>query len=59
KSQAKTKTFSVPEGMLSEVRSYLENYKILISKLKQLEEISEKIIKITITDYKQKLKKSG
>lgn len=59
KSQAKTKTFSVPEGMLSEVRSYLENYKILISKVKQLEEISEKIIKITITDYKQKLKKSG
>jgi len=53
KEKAKTKTFSVPEGMLSEVRNYIENYKILRSKIKLLEEISAKIIKIKIKKYRK------
>jgi len=44
--------------MLSEVNSYIDNYKILISKVKKLEEISEKIIKISITDHRMQMKKS-
>ena len=58
KEKAKTKTFSVPEGMLSEVRSYVENYKTLKSKIMLLEEISEKIIKIKIKKYRKELEKS-
>jgi len=58
KEKAKTKTFSVPEGMLSEVKSYIKNYKILKSKIMLLEEISEKIIKIKIKKYRKELGKS-
>ena len=58
KERGKTKSILVPEGMLSEVRSYIENYKILKSKIKLLEEISEKIIKIKIKNYRKELKKS-
>nr|MBU1328842.1 hypothetical protein [Candidatus Omnitrophota bacterium] len=58
KEKAKTKTFSVPEGLLSEVRRYVENYKILKSRIKLLEEISEKIIKIKIKKYRKELGKS-
>jgi len=58
KENRKTKSILVPEGMLSEVRSYIENYKILKSKIKLLEEISEKIIKIKIKNYRKKLRKS-
>jgi hypothetical protein len=56
KREAKTKTFSVPEGMLLEARSYIENYKLLKSKVKLLEEKSEKIIEIK--SYRDELKKS-
>ena len=43
--------------MLSEVRSYIDNYRLLISKINMLEEISEKIIKIRIKDYRKEQKK--
>jgi len=59
KEDGKTKSILVPEGMLSEVGSYIDNYKLLKSRIKILEEISEKIIKAKITDYKRKFKKSG
>jgi len=59
KEDGKTKSILVPEGMLSEVRSYIDNYRLLKSRIKILEEISEKIIKAKITDYKRKFKKSG
>ena len=59
KSKARTRTFAVPQGMLSEVSGYMENYKLLMSMVKQLEEISEKIIKIRIENYKMQQKKSG
>lgn len=58
KQKAKTKTFSVPEDMVSEVRSYVENYKTLKSKIMLLEEISEKIIKIKIKKYRKELGKN-
>jgi len=57
KEKAKTRTFSVPEDMLGEVRSYMANYNLLISKVKMLEGISEKIIKLRITDYRKQHKK--
>jgi len=44
--------------MLDEARSYIENYKLLKSKIKLLEEISEKIIKIKIKEYRKELEKS-
>ncbi len=56
KEGGRTKSILVPEGMLDEARSYIENYKILKSKIKLLEEISEKIIKIKIKDYKKESK---
>jgi len=55
KEKAKTRTFSVPEGMLREVKSYVKNYKILKSKIMLLEEVSEKIIKIKIKKYRKEL----
>jgi len=58
KEKAKTRTFSVPEGMVSDVGSYIKNYKILKSKIMLLEEISEKIIKIKIKKYRKELEKS-
>lgn len=58
KEKTKTRTFSVPEGMVSEVKGYVENYKALKSKIKLLEEISEKIIKIKIKKYRKELGKS-
>lgn len=57
KENGKTKSILVPEGMLSEVRSYIDNYRLLISKINMLEEISEKIIKIRIKDYRKEQKK--
>ncbi len=58
KVDGKTRSMLVPEGMLDEVRIYIENYKFLKSKVKLLEEISEKIIKIKIKNYRKELKKS-
>ena len=43
--------------MLDEARTYIDNYKILKNKIKLLEDISEKIIKIKIKNYRQNLKK--
>ena len=57
KENGKTKSILVPEGMLSEVRSYIDNYSLLISKINMLEEISEKIIKARIKDYRKEQKK--
>jgi len=57
KENGKTKSILVPEGMLSEVRSYIDNYRLLMSMVKQLEEISEKIIRAKITDYRRQFKK--
>ena len=57
KKNGKTKSILVPEGMLSEVRSYIDNYKLLKSKTKKLEGISEKIIKARIKDYRKEQKK--
>ena len=59
KENGKTKSMLVPEGMLPEVRSYIDNYRLLKSKTKKLEEISEKIIKARIKDYKRQQKKDG
>ena len=59
KEGGKTKSILVPEEMLSEVRAYIDNYKLLKSKAKKLEEISERIIKIRIKEYKMKKKKNG
>ena len=59
KENRKTKSILVPEGMLDEARSYIENYKLLKSKIKLLEEISEKIIKIKIKNHRKELKKSN
>ena len=42
--------------MLSEVKDYIENYKLLKSKFKCMEEISEEIIKIK--NYREELKKN-
>jgi len=44
--------------MLPEVRSYIENYKLLKSKLELLEKLSERIIKSKIKIYRKKVKKS-
>ena len=57
KEKARTRTFSVPQDMLSEVESYMDNYKLLISKVKMLEVVSEKIIKLKISDYRLRHKK--
>jgi len=57
KEEGKTKSILVPEGMLSEIRSYIDNYRLLMSMVKQLEEISEKIIRAKITDYRRQFKK--
>ena len=57
KENGKTKSILVPEGMLSEVSSYIDNYRLLISKINMLEEISEKIIKARIKDYRKEQKK--
>jgi len=58
KEGGKTKTILVPPEMLSEVRSYIDNYKLLKSKAKKLEEISEKIIKTRIREHKRKKKQA-
>jgi hypothetical protein len=57
KENAKSKSILVPEKMLDEVRACIDNYKLLNNKVKMLEEISEKIIKIKIKIYREKLKK--
>lgn len=44
--------------MLPEVKDYIENYKLLKSKFKRMEEISEEIIKIKIKNYREELKKN-
>ena len=58
KENGKTKSILVPEGMLSEIRSYIDNYRLLKSRAKKLEGISEKIIKTRIKEYKMRKKKS-
>ena len=58
KEVGRTKSILVPEGMLSEVKDYIENYKLLKSKFKRMEEISEEIIKIKIKNYREELKKN-
>ena len=58
KERNKTKTISVPEQMVPEIKSYIENFKLLKSKVKMLEKLSEEIIKIKIKIYRSKLKKS-
>ncbi|MHB8276182.1 MAG: DUF6788 family protein [Candidatus Humimicrobiaceae bacterium] len=58
KENDKTKTISVPKQMLSEVKSYIDNFNFLKSKVALLEEISEKIIKIKIKNYREELKKN-
>ena len=58
KEGGKTKSILVPEEMLPEVRDYIDNYRLLKSKVKKLEEISEKIIKIRIKEHKMRKKKS-
>jgi hypothetical protein len=59
KKGGRTKTILVPQEMLSEVRSYIDNYKLLKSKAKKLEDISEKIIKTRIKEHKMKKKQGG
>ena len=44
--------------MVPEIKSYIENFKLLKSKVKMLEKLSEEIIKIKIKIYRSKLKKS-
>ncbi|MHB1334839.1 MAG: DUF6788 family protein [Candidatus Humimicrobiaceae bacterium] len=55
KEKAKTKTFSVPEQMLAEVRGYIDNFNLLKSKFKRMEEITEELIKIKIKNYREEL----
>ena len=55
KEKAKTKTFSVPAQMLDEVRGYIDNFKLLKSKFKRMEEITEELIKIKIKNYRKEL----
>jgi len=57
KVNGRTRSILVPEGMLSEVRSYIDNYKLLKSKIGEMEEVSEKIIKLRIKDYRKRHKK--
>jgi hypothetical protein len=57
KENAKSKSILVPEGMLDEIRACINNYKLLKNKIKLLEDISEKIIRIRIKDYREELKK--
>jgi hypothetical protein len=57
KEDGRTKSILVPQGMLFEAKDYIENYKLLKSKFKRMEEISEKIIKIKIKNYREELKK--
>ena len=57
KVDGRTRSILVPEGMLSEVRSYIDNYKLLKSRIREMEEISEKIIKIKIKNYRKERKK--
>jgi len=56
KEKAKTKTFSVPEDMIAEVRGYIDNFKLLSLRFKRMEQISEEIIKIKIKNYRKELK---
>ena len=58
KEKGKTRTILVPPEMLSEVRSYIDNYKLLKSKAKKLEEISERVIKTRIGEHKRKKKQA-
>ncbi len=58
KENARTKAILVPEKMLPEVKSYIENSKLLQNKIKLLEKLSEKIIKMKIKIYRKKFKKS-
>lgn len=58
KENTRTKAILVPEKMLPEVKSYIENSKLLQNKIKLLEKLSEKIIKMEIKIYRKKIKKS-
>jgi hypothetical protein len=57
KNNGKTKSILIPEQLLPEVKSYIENFNLLKSKVAVLEEISEKIIKIKIEILRKELKK--
>ncbi len=59
KEKTKTKTFSVPIDMVPEVMGYIDNYHLLKSKLKSMEEVSEEIIKIKIANYRKSSKDAG
>lgn len=59
KDKAKTKTFSVPRDMVPEIKGYIDNYHLLKSKLKLMEEVSEKIVKMKIADYRKSSKSGG
>ena len=59
KENGKTRSILVPKQMLDEVRSYIDNFKLLKSKVKLLEEISEQIIKSKIKIYRKELKRTG
>ena len=41
--------------MLAEVRGYIDNFKLLKSKFKRMEEITEELIKIKIKNYRKEL----
>ena len=53
KGKAKTKTILVPKQMLAEVRGYINNFNLLRSKFKRMEEITEELIKIK--NYREEL----
>ena len=57
KNNGKTKSILIPEQLLSEVKSYIENFNLLKSKIASLEEISEKIIKFKVGTIRKELKK--
>ena len=45
--------------MIAEVRGYIDNFKLLASTFKRMEQISEEIIKIKIKNYWKELKKNS
>ena len=45
----------LPEQMLAEVRGYIDNFKVLKSRFKRVEGITEELIKIKIKNYRKEL----
>ncbi len=58
KEKAKTVSTIVPEELIDEVQSYLDNAKVLKTKIKKLKELSDKIIQKKIKDMKKFKKKA-